>query len=1411
MMLRSRPYIQISLAITAMFSVGMTLAVMAAESDSTKEKGLKTISGVEIFADRPNTIEFDPVETQWVRVTIHATNGDTAGIDELEIYGPTDAKKNLASAPAGAKPSASSCITGYLAHDIKHLNDGAYGNAKSWIAGTGDLEPWVQIQLKEPAKVDRVVFSRDRHRTYGDRVPTSLTVAVSDDGEKWSEVCKFSGTLGKSLPALTEKIQYESGLLAQFASEPPFDGAESSLTSDLCVTKVNSVGFANLALGEKAVASASSCYQGSPKHKVEHLNDGIAGNDNSWISVSEPSWAEIHLGDTYWVYSVAFGSDSSGQYADRTADIFEIQVATVDGEDAKWTTVYNSQGDRPFRRTEFNFAPVQAKRVRVKVLACPENSVRIDEIEIYGDKNPIPKEKLPAIKKQENTDVAPGDYLVELKKAFLGEEHAWLKVAGRADVAAGLRHTPYPKQVHPQRIPEDVLPLGQMTTAPTLDGKLDDAAWKSASRGTVYVAQPDNWEAGPLVTQAVMAGIIGDQLYLALDNSRTLSRSLAVVGQNDGVGLGVITWTKEGLVLKQKDGKTTPVEGVFDPQTNRGEVKLLLSFFPNYKEKGFFVSLGMGGAWTVNGGHPIQFYADDWTVAQEGDAIGGIFRVRLTSSSDKEMTIRGSVPELKEGVTLKSGESKIIEVATTENTLGPACGLTLQGASETPYQLDLFRYDPVAKTLTLFEAMIERFEADELDVAMAQKQLAELKSKQAKLMAEPSDNTKLRELFWEARLAKRELILRSPELSELSKMLFTKRNPFHPSHNYSVLFDSPWRPGGGIWTMEVPIVDGRFSPEKATFKELFNAGKTGVARTPCPSFDAKQIYFAHRASYEEYYRIYVMNVDGSDVRRISPEGPFHDYWPTPLPDGDLAFITTRCKLKFLCWRPQANILYRMKTDGTGLKRLSFANLTEFAPSVTQDGRILWTRSEYVDKGADYGHTLWYIRPDGTLPELTYGNTVVLPQGYANAREVPGTNEISAVMISHFGDLNGPVLLVDQGLGPHDPEAINCITPEVPWPGYPAHSESFREPFPISPDLMLIAHAPASRFGLFLLDRYGNRELIYSDPAIDSVCPQPLRPRPVPPIMNSSLEPELAKQDLGEFTVADVYRGLEGQVERGAAKYLQICRELPSPLKQLPDGTYERDHDPFMEYYAGPVDLISGPYGWPSYVAKGVLGTVPIEEDGSASFKAPSGQVLFFELLDENFNEIQRMRSVVQLQAGERRSCIGCHEDRRSAPIRRISIAMQKKSRDITPPPWGAGPFWYEQVVQPVLDLKCISCHNDQTPNKINLVGTLDANHIPTSYKSLIYSGTIHYFNYGYQAGVPSKAAPYTFGTLQSRLWEILKDKNHADVNLTEDQQRAIKVWTDLNVPLWGDYTFRRERDKCRPQDAYHWDAQTRAQ
>ena len=508
-----------------------------------------------------------------------------------------------------------------------------------------------------------------------------------------------------------------------------------------------------------------------------------------------------------------------------------------------------------------------------------------------------------------------------------------------------------------------------------------------------------------------------------------------------------------------------------------------------------------------------------------------------------------------------------------------------------------------------------------------------------------------------------------------------------------------------------------------------------------------------------------------------------------MPDGGLAFISTRGRARFLCWRPQAAVLFRMDADGQNIRPLSFANLTEWGPSVMSDGRIIWQRSEYIDKGADFSHTLWAIRPDGTHPELVFGNDIIQPNGYANGREVPGTTEFLCTLISHFGDLNGPLALVDPALGRFNPQAITSLTPEVPWPGMWPSEECFRDGFPISRDLFLCSHAPRNQFGLYVIDRFGNRELLYLDEAMGSMCPTLLRRQPTPPILPA--EVDLASEQ-GEFFMANVYAGLEGFVEPGTVKYLRVCQEVRADLEQLPDGNYRSDHPEFEDWYATPTHKIQGPFGWPSFVAKASLGIVPVEPDGSVRFKAPAGKVVYFEVLDKDMNELQRMRSVVQLQPGEKRSCVGCHESRSITPRLEQTLALKQPAHELEAPPWGAVPFSYEAVVQPVWDRHCVRCHDATDQQGLNFSGTWDADKIPASYRTLIAQGWVHYLDFGWNSGGNEKRDPLTFGTLQSRLWKVL-DSGHYEVQLTPEEKHRVKCWTDLDCPLWPDYQFRGNR------------------
>jgi hypothetical protein len=705
-----------------------------------------------------------------------------------------------------------------------------------------------------------------------------------------------------------------------------------------------------------------------------------------------------------------------------------------------------------------------------------------------------------------------------------------------------------------------------------------------------------------------------------------------------------------------------------------------------------------------------------------------------------------------------------------------------------PYWSRIVSLKPAERVLAQMADMIERLALKGVEVSPERRALAALQQRRA-----ANDDEVV---YLDARMAKRKLMFRDPDLAGVQKILFVKRHPYLSSHNYSDVLDSQFKAGGGIFRLEIPCLNGRLEPEEAKVTCLFD-GSNGIARDPIADFAARKIYFAFRPgagqadAQESYWHLMAMNADGSGWRQLT-DGPFHDYYPCPLPDGDLAFISTRCKARFLCWRPQAFVLFRLAASGD-LQPLSFANLSEWTPAVMRDGRLLWTRSEYVDKGADFGHTLWAVRPDGTHPELVFGNNT--PNCYINGREVPGTQEVLCTLFSHGGDHNGPLGLIDlaKANGPSDTNAITNLTPDttphynMSWPRH----ECWRDPVPVTRDYFLASHAPADRFGLYLADRYGNRELLYLDPDIGSMSPSPLRQETMPPVLGPATQ-VLAERQLGQFTVADVYQGLEPAVARGKIKYIRVCQEVRAELEQLPSGEFRRDHGPvFQDFYATPIHKVNGPLGWPSYVAKASLGLVPVATDGSANFYAPAGKVLYFQVLDENLNELQRMRSVVQLQPGEQRSCIGCHEHRRTAPPTKPALATLRPPDRLELPPWGDGPFAYERIVQPVWNDKCVRCHDDKHARGLDLTATLDAERVPASYRALISGGWVHYFDMTYKLR-HSKAEPLTFGTLESKLWTVIAT-NHHEVKLTRDEMHAVKCWIDLNCPLWPDYTPRPQR------------------
>ena len=674
----------------------------------------------------------------------------------------------------------------------------------------------------------------------------------------------------------------------------------------------------------------------------------------------------------------------------------------------------------------------------------------------------------------------------------------------------------------------------------------------------------------------------------------------------------------------------------------------------------------------------------------------------------------------------------------------------------------------------------------------------------------------------------------------VEKLLFVKRHAYRPTHIYTEFSDGPYRPGGGIFVLSPVCPDGKVT-------RLFDA-KGGICRDPDISFDGRRVLFSYRPSEKGYYHVYEMNVDGSGLRQLT-DGPFHDLDPFYLPDGRIGLTSTRCKSRALCFWVRAATLFVMDADGGNCRPLSANNVNEFTPEVLPDGSILYTRWEYMDKSAIFVQSLWSILPDGTRARQVFGNNLIHPVSMLQARLIPGTRKIACILTAHNGNSYGPLAVIDPARGVNNPGAILNLVPEV---GY--DSGCFA-PYPLDDRWCIVSYGPAEPFGLYLfgidppaktirpgktkfelqspqfptdLGRYwrsaaGPRHLIYRDDAYSCVEAIPVAPRPKPPVVASGLrsagdenhENHEKAPEPGTLVLADVYQGLAGAVPRGTIKHLRVVEEMGHRDEHgrrnytgaFDQADFSRTYKTgFMSLYASPWE--SGRPA-PSLQAKWIFGTVPVEADGSAHFTVPAGRPVYFSALDKDYGEVQRMRSYIHLMPGERLSCIGCHEPRHTAPAASAGappLALRHAPHAIQAPPWGAGPFSYQKLVQPILDRRCVECHGPDKPaGGVDLSARRDGRGVPASFATLVRPRTdpnrpplVHFFDswWGTSTTVPV-ARPLSFGAAASRLVEVIDD-GHAGFTMTEQQRdalrlspeerRVITTWIDLNCPLWDSYS-----------------------
>ena len=611
------------------------------------------------------------------------------------------------------------------------------------------------------------------------------------------------------------------------------------------------------------------------------------------------------------------------------------------------------------------------------------------------------------------------------------------------------------------------------------------------------------------------------------------------------------------------------------------------------------------------------------------------------------------------------------------------------------------------------------------------------------------------------------------------------------------LQESTFRGGGALKTI-------RFGPSGDVIdaKTLVEVPE-GIARDPEVSFDGRRITFAMRKNKADDYHIYEISADGADLKQLTFGSKLSDVEPIYMPDGRIVFNSTR-DLKFCqCNRHPMGNLFAMDADGANMIQIGGSTLWEGHPSLLSDGRVLYSRWDYVDRQFGPSFGLWTCKPDGTAHSLYYGNNAWAPGSILDGHVIPGTQNVLCIFGACHDLPWGAMVIVDRRRGLDGAEPVTQSWPaharqwlenqkNVEW--HPTKIDAFRntrpkyeDPWPLSDKHFLVARTltqdvgQSMQTGIFLVDVFGNELLLHTEKP-GCFDPMPLAPRSRPPILPA--HSNLA-QDKGTFYLSDVYQGAGmGDVPPGAIKYVRII-EAPAKRAWSPagGGGFDADQAPLMN--------------WNATNNKRIVGDVPIEDDGSAYFDVPANTFVYFQALDKDKVMIQSMRSGAFLQPGERVGCVGCHEHQLQSTAAGSGTAWTRAPSE--PVPW-YGPsrdFNYLTEVQPVFDKHCVECHDygKEAGEDLNLAGDVGLL-FNTSYLELHRRSAVRWFPDSPDSekllikavhdGPPAVLPAYSWGACRSRLIDVIRDE-HYEVKLNREEFERIATWIDLNGPYFGSY------------------------
>ncbi len=691
---------------------------------------------------------------------------------------------------------------------------------------------------------------------------------------------------------------------------------------------------------------------------------------------------------------------------------------------------------------------------------------------------------------------------------------------------------------------------------------------------------------------------------------------------------------------------------------------------------------------------------------------------------------------------------------------------------------------PAAANLAALRLAVEDFMADGPEAypngPVVLKRIAAYEAR----LGQSQDEPLLRELA----AFQREVLLSNPLLKDIDRVLVVRRNAGDPALGL---------PQNWQGNCSLPL--NKYDNEIATFslhqpepglKRLFKPDKPLFVGDVDLHFDGDRMLFSMPGSHGRS-QIWEIRADGTGLRQVTlgAEGDVDNYDACYLPDGRIVYGTTACYQGIPCVAGGdfvANLCV-MNADGTGARLLCFDQDHDWCPVVLNNGRVMYTRWEYTDLPHSNTRLLFHMNPDGTGQMEYYGSNSYWPTAVMYARPVPNhPTKVAAIVTGHHGvPRMGELVVFDPALGRNEAEGAVRRIPgrgervepvildnlvDESWP-------KFLHPCPLSDKYFLVSCKPGpdKHWGVYLVDVFDNMLLLHEESGQAIFEPVPLRPTATPPVIPDRVKPGATE---GTVYISDIYTGpgLRG-VPRGAVKSLRVF-----------SYTYGYRHTGGLLGVIG----MDGPWD-----IKRILGTVPVEVDGSVLFRAPANTPLAVQPLDEKGRALQLMRSWFTAMPGEAVSCVGCHERQNSTPPPQSGLAARRAPDAITPWRGAERGFNFPREVQPVLDLYCLPCHDGTAPDRPDLRG----GRMLTDWSSA-YPGSDAArggrFSHSYaelhrfvrRPGIESDyrmLPPMEFHAGTTELVQMLEQGHHG-VELDAEAWDRINTWIDLNAPYHGTWT-----------------------